>query len=176
MGRLVDAENYSYVILLDGDAEGERASEKLVSEGITPDNILSIQDILGIDGNATIEDLFAKNFLAEIASNVHDIPYDDLDFPDDSLDKNITEVLNGEIKRITESSESGFILDKAMIAERICNGLLNNEFSLGDLGLESTENFADAISMINELFAGMETGGEKSEMELKEVGSEALSE
>lgn len=145
MSRLISAENYDYAILLDNDDAGKDARDQLIENSIPFGSIVFTSNILGSDKDSTIEDLFSRDFFCKVVSDVHDIPLDELQKEVPNTGNLVVEDLNGAIKKIQESEESGLILKKEKIAEEICSNLLDGVYSPEDLDEKTITNFSELI-------------------------------
>lgn len=149
MGRLVAAENYDYIVFLDGDEAGNTAYNQLVDDKISEENVMMVSDILDTEDEVSVEDLFARNFFVKIVSDVHDISEEELLEELPESEGNIIGNLNSCVKRIEKTDQDGLLLRKKEIAEEISDRLLNEYSSSDDLGNGTTKNFSEVISIIN---------------------------
>lgn len=146
MSRLVSAEGYDYAVLLDDDNAGRQAGEALIEEKIDPTRVCLVSDCINAENEATIEDLFSREFFCQVVSEVHDVNTQDLldEIPDEkgSMIKDIDDA----IKRIKKIDPDGTVLEKREIAKTINSGVSEGRYRLEDMSDETIDNFKSAIT------------------------------
>ena len=149
------------VVLLDSDPEGERAAEGLIKKWIIEDkHILLIGQILGRDGESTLEDMFSDEFYLKF---VNDAFHKEL--------KNLPITLDevGECGQIVKRIERAFVarglplnsenkaFNKGRVAKRLMTELPKINFEI--LPEEMVENFSRLFEEINKTMPGLEDKG-----------------
>ena len=151
MGRLVDAENYNYIVVLDYDDAGRTAYTQLEESEVDNQSVKFVSEFVQREGDITIEDLIDTSVYCKVVSEVHDYSFDDLIAEVQSRDdaKGIVENVEGSMKMLSEGDGDEISLDKGAIAEYICKSILDDEYGFDSVGDETIETFSEAIRMIN---------------------------
>lgn len=151
LAKILDAEGYEYIILLDSDQGGDQHKENLIEKGINPDQIHTLREsvpALEEKNNATIEDLFSREFYGEQLAEVHDeIEIDDIQ---EVLDEDSRGIINSLESRLNELHGRGQIEDphvpKGDVADLISQRVIQNDNE--EEIVHSSENFQSLIQDI----------------------------
>ena len=154
LAKILEAENYEYVILLDSDQSGRNRRESLIDRGINQEKILILKDSIGRyedETEVTIEDLFSNEFYGKQVAQVHDeIEISDIQEAVNEGSGEIVERIGGRLKelegrdRINDGSYS-----KGDVADLISDKIANEEIVREDLRDETVENFRNLINNLN---------------------------
>lgn len=145
--RLIDAEGYDYVLLLDNDQRGRDRKENLEAEhDINTENILLLSDIVpALEGfDSEIEDLFNAEFFYESVLEA----YTDI-FEEEQLEETIDEIPQESIANNYErifGEELSSDFDKVMVAKHISTVVRRDDCSDDTIAEETIENFRDLFS------------------------------
>jgi predicted ATP-dependent endonuclease of OLD family len=147
--RLIDAEGYDYVILLDNDQRGRDRKEELEAEhDINTENIVLLSDIVpALEGfDSEIEDLFDPEFFYESVLEA----YSDI-FEGEQLEEAFDEIPQESIANKYErifGEELSSSFHKVMVAKHISTVVRRDDCSDDTVAEETIENF-------RELFIGL---------------------
>lgn len=154
LAKILEAENYEYVILLDSDQSGRNRRKSLIDRGINQEKILILKDSIDRYENeteVTIEDLFSNEFYGKQVAQVHDeIEISDIQEAVNEGSGEIVERIVGRLKelkgrdRINDGSYS-----KGDVADLISDKIANEEIVQEDLRDETVENFRNLINGLN---------------------------
>jgi predicted ATP-dependent endonuclease of OLD family len=149
--RLIDAEGYDYVILLDNDQRGRERKNKLESEhDIESDNVVLLDDVVpAVDGfDSEIEDLFEPEFFYDTVLEAYSDIFDEGQL-EDVIDEIPEESIANRYEQIFgEELHSDF--DKVMVAKHISTVVRRDDCSDDTVGEETIENFRELFSGLKE--------------------------
>jgi predicted ATP-dependent endonuclease of OLD family len=165
LAKMVIAEGYDYVILLDDDRGGRSSKENLLDAGISEENIVMVSDAHDDEesSNDTVEDLLDDDVAIEALAQMHDsFGEDDLrgeidgreHFPKRVVSRlrelDGTEELDDPPTEIERLAKGG-------MAEYITRKIETEQWDESELGGETVERFE---SLLSEVVAVLESNGE----------------
>lgn len=151
LSRIVDAEGYDFVVLLDDDQAGEQAHENLTESKVEEDRIFFITNFLDREENgsvgATVEDLLPEEYFCSIAADVHDADEEELIDNLDTEHTKLVDAVKGELRRQRVIDPEDGELNKKAITKQI-----DEEIATGncDYVEEIADNFERVIEDLRE--------------------------
>jgi hypothetical protein len=139
MSALLSGHKLKVAVLLDADAEGNKAKDELVKKWIVSDKLVTtIEEVTGLDGS-TIEDLFDRSFYVEAVNQAF---ADKLKAPITISNVPADEPCLVSIVRLVKAQ--GVTFNKGTVAKQIVRSLPKTK-SLG----KSTQNFGKLFDLLN---------------------------
>lgn len=154
LAKILEAEGYEYLILLDSDQAGKDRKESLIGRGIDPERIHMLGesvDRFEDETELTIEDLFSDVFYGEQVAQTHEeIEIDDIYEVLEEDSGNIVENIKGKLQELEgRGSIDVESFSKGNVADLIADRIIQKEFDREDLGDRTIEDFSQLINDLN---------------------------
>ncbi|SFT04381.1 AAA family ATPase [Halostagnicola kamekurae] len=152
--KLVDAEGFEFVILLDDDNGGSNQYENLIDSGISSDKVVFVSDAIDRELEAdaiTIEDLLPPELLYREVSDHTPATFDQLGEPPEADKFDIVSTIEGRLNELKGRGEiDKSHLSKDTIANSFVTKLVEGDYTEENLDERSVERFEKLIKEINE--------------------------
>jgi hypothetical protein len=154
LAKILDAEGYDYVILLDSDHGGKTRKASLMEKGIDEERIRLLTDLIpeyDKENEITIEDCFSPDLFGEYMTEVNDeVQITDID---EVLEGQSVGIINNIESRLSELEGRDEIDDgsfsKGEIADLICDHIIEEELTSEVLKNDTVERFKQLIEDLN---------------------------